>query len=76
MARHLLFVSMRVDCASPNSAGEAIHPMASANALDAGIGDPNAVVALHVPDDPDRPEVVRAAQVKDFSTTSGAMAVG
>ena len=76
VAGNLLVVAFGVNLAHSGPAREPVQTVVFEDPIDASIRDGDAVTALQIPDDPDRPEVVRAAQVKDFSTTSGAMAVG
>ena len=64
MAGDLFLVSVRVHRTPPDVAGQPIHPVPPTDAIDSCIGDPDAVIPLHVPDDSFRAEMVCAAQVK------------
>ena len=66
MAGDLLGVPMRVHGASPDAAGHAIQAVSPQDAVDARIGNRDAVIALEIPDDADGAEVIRAPEVEDL----------
>lgn len=66
MARHLLVVALGVDFAHAGSARQAANAITAQNARNASVGDFYAVIAREIPDDPDRSEMIFAAQVEDF----------
>jgi hypothetical protein len=66
VARDLLLVAVGVYSPSANPIGEPIHAMSLANPVNGGIGCLDAVIALQVPHDPNRPHVICPAQVQDL----------
>src|SRR6516225_4150879 len=66
MAGDLFLVPMRVHGAPPDAIREPIHAMALEGAVHRGVADPDVMVALQVPDNPDRPEVIGPAQMEDL----------
>src|SRR6516162_5570417 len=71
MAGDLFLVPMRVHGAPPDAIREPVHPMALQGAVYRGVPDPDVVVALQVPDNPDRPEVIGPPQVEDLVDDRG-----
>ena len=53
-------------CASADAPRQSSHPVPPQDAVDASVGDPDAVIALEIPDDPDGPEVVGTAKMDDL----------
>lgn len=76
MARDLLVVALGVDFAHACSARQSANAIAAQNAGDASVGDLDVVVAREIPDDPDRPEMVFAAQIQNFLHDFGRCLVG
>ena len=62
MPRYLLVVSLGVNLALARTAWEAVQTVPAKNAIDASIGDPDVVIALQIPDDPDRSEMILATK--------------
>src|SRR5262249_13859875 len=66
MAGDLFLVPMRVHGAPPDAIREPVHAMALEGAVHRGVADPDVVVPLQVPDNPDRPEAIGPPQVGDL----------
>lgn len=64
--RNLLVVTLGVDFAHARSARQATNAIAAQNARYASVGYCDAVITRQIPDDPDRPKVIFATQVKDL----------
>ena len=71
MAGDLFLVPMRVHGAPPDAIREPVHPMALEGAVHRGVTDPDVVVPLQVPDNPDRPEVIGPPQMEDLVDDRG-----
>jgi hypothetical protein len=76
MAEHLLVIALGADLAHARSVRQAANAVAPEDTRHACVGDLNVVVARQIPDDPNRPEVVFAAQVKDLIDDLGRGLVG
>jgi len=66
VARNLLLVAMRMDGTPSNAVRKSVEAMPFADPIDGRVGRPDAVVAMQVPDDTNRPHVVGPAQVQDL----------
>jgi hypothetical protein len=66
MARHLLAVSLRVHLSQSRPARQAVQSMALEGAIGTCIGDFDGRIALQLPDNPDRSEMILAPEVKDL----------
>ena len=66
MPGHLLLVAVRVYSPPSDAVRESAHAMSPADPIDRRIGGLDAVVAIQVPHDPDRPHVIRPTQVQDL----------
>ena len=76
MAGHLLVISLGMDFAHARSARQSANTVAPQNARHACIRDFDVVIACKIPDDPDRSEMIFAAQVKDLLDDLGRGLVG
>ena len=76
MTWHLFVVALGMDFADARSARQSADAVAPEDTRHTCVGDLNVVVARQIPDDPDRPEVVFAAQVKDLVDDLGRGLVG
>ena len=66
VAGNLLLVAVRVHGPSPDAARKAVQTVPLADPIDGCVRGLDAVVALEVPDDAQRPHVVRPPQVEDL----------
>ena len=66
MAWHLLVITLGVNFAHPRAARQPANAVTTQNARHACVGDFDAVISRQIPDDPDRSEMISAAQVKDL----------
>jgi len=66
MARDPFVLSLGVDLASADVAWQALHSIADQRSIDAGSRDTDTVIALQIPLDPLRSEVVLAPQMEDL----------
>lgn len=66
MTWHLFVVTLGVDFAHARSARQPANTVSPENARHACVGDCDAVISRQIPDDPDRSEMIFAAQVEDF----------
>lgn len=64
VAGDLFVIALGVDLAHPGAAREPVQPVALEDPVDAGIRDCDAVIALQIPDDPDRPQMVFAPEMQ------------
>jgi hypothetical protein len=66
MARSLLWVPMRVPGAPPYAPRKLVHAVTIAGTIRRRVGRLDVVVALEMPDDPDRSHVIGPTQVQDL----------
>lgn len=66
MAWDLFVVAFCVDFSHARSARQPAHAIALEDSADACFGNCDVVIAREIPDDADRPEVIRAAQMQDL----------
>src|SRR5262249_41635074 len=66
VARHLFLIPLREDGTLPGIAWQAVEAVAQQHGADAAGRDRDVVVALQVPSDAQRPEMISAAQMKDL----------
>ena len=66
MTRHLLIVALGVHLSQSGPPRQAAQSMALEGAIDSCVGDFDGVIALQVPDDPDRSEMIRSSKMKDL----------
>jgi hypothetical protein len=66
VARNLLIAAFRVHFAHPGTSGEPVETIAPENAVNPGIRDFDVVVARQIPNDPDWPQMILAAQIKNL----------
>ena len=66
MAGNLLVVTLGVNFAHAGSARQSANTVTTQNARHASVRDCDAVISRQIPDDPDRSEMIFAAQVKDL----------
>ena len=66
MARHLLVVALGVHLSQSGPPRQAVQSMTLEGAIDSCVGDFDGVIALQVPDDPDRSEMIRSSKMKDL----------
>ena len=64
MAGYLLLITFGVNLAHASAAREAVQPMAAQDARNRGVRQFDVVIALQVPDDPHRAEVILAPKIK------------
>lgn len=63
---NLLLISLCVKLSQACASGQSIEAVAPENAVDPSIRDLDVVIARQVPDDPDRPQVILAAQIQNL----------
>ena len=66
MPGHLLLVAVRVYSPPSDAVRESAHAMSPADPIDRRIGDLDVVVALQVPNDPNRPHVIGPTQMENL----------
>ena len=66
MAGNLLVVTFRMDRTATYVARQPIDSMAPENPVHSSVGDPDGMVAIQVPHDPNRAQMIVAAQMQDF----------
>lgn len=66
LARHLLVVALGVHLSQSGPPRQAVQSMTLEGAIDSCVGDFDGVIALKVPDDPDRSEMIRSSKMKDL----------
>lgn len=66
MTRHLLIVALGVHFPQSGPPRQTIHAMSLERSIDTRIGHFDAVIALQIPDDPDRAEVILAPEMEDL----------
>ena len=76
MAWHLFAVSFGMDLAHTGSTRKTVQAIAPEDSVDAGIRDLEAVIALQVPDDPDRPQMVLTPEVQNLFLDLGRCSIG
>src|SRR6056297_2989945 len=64
MPGNLLLIALGVDLAHASAAREAVQPMAAQDARNRGVRHFDVVIALQVPDDPHRAEMILAPKIK------------
>ena len=66
MPENLLVIALGVDFAHPRAARQAVYTIALEDAINASVRDFEPMIAFQIPDDPDGPEVIVAAQMQDL----------
>ena len=66
MSRHLLLIAFGVQFAHACASGQSVEAVTLQDAVDPSIGDFDAVITRQIPNDPDRPQVILAAQIQNF----------
>ena len=66
MPWHLLLIAFGVQLAHSCASGQPIKAVTFKDTIDAGVGDFDAVVARQIPDDPNWPKMILAAQIENL----------
>lgn len=71
MTWNLLLISLGVKLSHACASGQSVEAVAPENAVDPSIRDLDVVIARQVPNDPNGPQVILAAQIQNLSDDLG-----
>lgn len=66
MTRYLFLIPFGVQFTHPRTSGQAVEAVTSEGAINPGIRDFDVVIARQVPNDPNMPQMILAAQIQNF----------